>query len=359
MVVRAFGSVVAAFVALAVVAVGPASGQDVPTCEGVPATIVGTEGNDRINGTPGDDVIVGLGGRDRIAGGAGNDLICGGEGIDIIKGQRGRDRIFGGPGKDRVFGNSGRDVVDGGPGRDKVFGGGGLDTITGGPGNDIVNGGPAADSCDLDRNDRFNLCESGDVVGGSGSADASVAIPVDASFAASTAPFGGATREYHVMEFILDGPSAEDPMSISVYDADDTLIEFYTERTDSYRGEVLVTGRPARVEVAASGGTWEVVFKHPSLLARSPRSTTGEQSRVFFLADPAVDTTTAVLSLSPDTSGNVIVQAAAPGVLADLFVNEVYPHPEGFNQWTGAVRPGVRLVAVEVDFGRWALDVTD
>ena len=139
MVVRAFGSVVAAFVALAVVAVGPASGQDVPTCEGVPATIVGTEGNDRINGTPGDDVIVGLGGRDRIAGGAGNDLICGGEGIDIIKGQRGRDRIFGGPGKDRVFGNSGRDVVDGGPGRDKVFGGGGLDTITGGPGNDIVN----------------------------------------------------------------------------------------------------------------------------------------------------------------------------------------------------------------------------
>ena len=44
------------------------------------------------------------------------------------------------------------------------------------------------------------------------------------------------------MEFILDGPTGEDPMSISVYDANDNLIEFYTERTDVYRGEVLVTG---------------------------------------------------------------------------------------------------------------------
>ncbi len=356
---RLFGALVALFMVLSAFTLSAASGQGVPTCDGVPATIVGTDGNDRINGTPGDDVIVGLGGRDRIAGGAGNDLICGGEGIDIIKGNRGRDRIFGGPGKDRVFGNSGRDVIDGGTGRDRVFGGGGLDTITGGAGVDIVNGGPAADTCDLDRKDRFNLCEAGDVVGAAGTEDGAFEVAVDGTFAASTAPFAGRTREYHVMEFILDGPTAEDPLTISVYDADDELIEFYTERTDVYRGEVLVTGRPARVEVGASGGTWEVVFKHPTLLARSPRSTTGAQSRVFYLAEPAVDTTTAILSLSDDTSGNVIVQAAAPGVLADLFVNEVYPHPEGFNQWTGAVRPGVRLVAVEVDFGRWTFEASD
>ena len=118
MVVRAFGSVVAAFVALAVVAVGPASGQDVPTCEGVPATIVGTEGNDRINGTPGDDVIVGLGGRDRIAGGAGNDLICGYGGHDTVSGGPGADRLFGGGGRDHIMGNKGRDRIDGGKGQD-------------------------------------------------------------------------------------------------------------------------------------------------------------------------------------------------------------------------------------------------
>ena len=158
--VRRLVVVVTAALIASILASAPAASQDVPTCDGVPATIVGTEGNDRINGTSGDDVIVGLGGRDRIAGGAGNDLICGGDGIDIIKGQRGRDRIFGDAGKDRVFGNSGRDIVDGGTGRDKVFGGGGLDTLTGGPGDDIVNGGPAVDTCDLDRKDRFNLCDT-------------------------------------------------------------------------------------------------------------------------------------------------------------------------------------------------------
>src|SRR6266567_2717501 len=39
-----------------------------PTCDGRPATIVGTEGNDTIKGTPGRDVIVGLGGDDQIYG---------------------------------------------------------------------------------------------------------------------------------------------------------------------------------------------------------------------------------------------------------------------------------------------------
>jgi hypothetical protein len=34
------------------------------TCFGAPATIVGTERDDQINGTPGNDVIVTLGGAD-------------------------------------------------------------------------------------------------------------------------------------------------------------------------------------------------------------------------------------------------------------------------------------------------------
>ena len=341
-----------------VVVAAPVAAQGTPTCNGVPATIVGTEGNDRISGTPGNDVIVGLGGRDRIAGGAGNDIICGGDGIDIIRGQRGRDQIFGDAGNDRLFGNVGRDVVDGGTGRDRVLGGAGDDIVTGGRGNDFVIGGPDEDSCDLDRNDRFNLCERGDVIGAAGSANGDFGVPVDVSFAANTAPFLDGAREYYVMEFVLDGPNDEDPLSITVYDTDGDVIEFYPERSDVYRGEVLVTGRPARIEVRANGGSWEVVFKHPSILARAPRNTSGSQSRVFLLSRPTTAQSEAFLTLSPETTGNVIMQAAAPGVIADLFVNEVYPHPDGFNQWGGPIRAGVNLVAVEVDSGRWTLDIT-
>ena len=45
----------------------PAVADDVPTCFGMPATIVGTEGDDELVGTPGPDVIVGLDGNDDIA----------------------------------------------------------------------------------------------------------------------------------------------------------------------------------------------------------------------------------------------------------------------------------------------------
>jgi uncharacterized protein (DUF1501 family) len=84
-------------------------GPAVPTCDGQPATIVGTRGRDRLVGTPGRDVIVGLGGADRIKGGGGNDLICGGAGNDRLRGGRGRDRLQGDRGRDRLVGGPGRD----------------------------------------------------------------------------------------------------------------------------------------------------------------------------------------------------------------------------------------------------------
>ena len=56
------------------------------TCEGLPATIVGTDGNDNLDGTEGYDVIVGFGGDDRIEGFGGHDTICGDEGNDNIDG---------------------------------------------------------------------------------------------------------------------------------------------------------------------------------------------------------------------------------------------------------------------------------
>lgn len=75
-----------------------------PLCFGVPATIVGTPGNDVLHGTLGDDVIVGLGGNDAIAGKGGNDLICGNEGNDIISGDLGDDKIDAGAGDDAIDG---------------------------------------------------------------------------------------------------------------------------------------------------------------------------------------------------------------------------------------------------------------
>lgn len=89
------------------------------TCNGLPATMVGSDGRETMGGTPGRDVIHGRGGNDVIRGNGGNDVICGGAG---------KDRLFGGPGQDRLFGGPGRDVLNGGTGRDRCNGGSGADT---------------------------------------------------------------------------------------------------------------------------------------------------------------------------------------------------------------------------------------
>jgi Ca2+-binding RTX toxin-like protein len=84
-------------------------------CNGLEATIIGTEGHDLIRGTSGSDVIHGLGGHDVILGLAGNDVICGGDG---------NDSIFGDEDDDSLFGEAGNDSLYGGSGDDELFGGG-------------------------------------------------------------------------------------------------------------------------------------------------------------------------------------------------------------------------------------------
>src|SRR5207253_2185852 len=64
----------------------PATGVSGITCQGHPATIVGTPGDDIIVGTSAPDVIAGLGGNDVILGERGNDIICGGPGDDSLFG---------------------------------------------------------------------------------------------------------------------------------------------------------------------------------------------------------------------------------------------------------------------------------
>lgn len=88
------------------------------SCNGVPATIVGSSGDDVLTGTSGNDVIHGLGGNDIINGAGGSDLICGGNGNDIIQGKAGNDKMYGGLGNDKLNGGPGNDVLSGGLGKD-------------------------------------------------------------------------------------------------------------------------------------------------------------------------------------------------------------------------------------------------
>jgi Ca2+-binding RTX toxin-like protein len=97
-------------------------GQEPPTCNGLAATIVGTEFGDLLDtGTPGSDVIVGLGGADSLRGKRGNDVICGGAGNDILTGGNGKDTLLGQAGGDALEGGKGKDRCKGGKGNDRSF----------------------------------------------------------------------------------------------------------------------------------------------------------------------------------------------------------------------------------------------
>lgn len=102
------------------------------TCFGRAATIIGTAGDDNLDGTPQRDVIVGRGGNDTINGRGGNDLVCAG---------KRRDTVFGGGGNDRIKGGRGSDVLLGDSGDDRLLGGAAEDALFGGPGADVFNGG--------------------------------------------------------------------------------------------------------------------------------------------------------------------------------------------------------------------------
>lgn len=113
-------------------------------CNGVTATIVGTNASETIHGTGARDVIVALGGNDTIFAKQGNDLICAGTGNDIVNG---------GGGNDVMFGRAGIDRLNGGYGNDIMYGGLNADRLNGGWGDDLLLGGEAADTLDGNRGD--------------------------------------------------------------------------------------------------------------------------------------------------------------------------------------------------------------
>lgn len=110
------------------------------SCEGKPATIVGTGAPNDINGTSGVDVVVALGGADTVRTLGGNDLVCAGGGNDDVDGGRGNDTLRGNAGNDNVRGGAGRDALRGDAGADQLRGGGGGDDLRGDGGTDQLFG---------------------------------------------------------------------------------------------------------------------------------------------------------------------------------------------------------------------------
>ncbi|WP_077525000.1 peroxidase family protein, partial [Metapseudomonas resinovorans] len=130
----------------------------------------GTDGNDVLIASIGDDTIWGDAGADRIEGGDGNDQIRGGIGDDIITDQGGDDNIQGDDGNDVIHGGNGINLILGGFGNDfiitgedatEIFGGGGNDFILGTRGNEAQFGNEGDDWLELggpdgNAGDNFN-----------------------------------------------------------------------------------------------------------------------------------------------------------------------------------------------------------
>ena len=130
-----------------------------PTCFGEKATIVGTDGDDTIHGTPHADVIVTGNGNDIVYGEGGDDRMCaqvtdygdylkklyGGKGNDRINGSARADEIHGGSGADLINGKGSDDLIYDGSGDDYVDAGPGpLDRLIAGAGDDVLFGGDSA-----------------------------------------------------------------------------------------------------------------------------------------------------------------------------------------------------------------------
>ena len=112
-------------------------------CNGQPASATwldasGQYGPALIDGTDHDDTILGSDGDDHIDAGGGDDVVCGGNGHNDIHGGEGDDVLVGGPDDDNLDGGEGDDTVVGFAGHDTISGGTGRDFLVGGSGDDVM-----------------------------------------------------------------------------------------------------------------------------------------------------------------------------------------------------------------------------
>ncbi|MDR4466348.1 MAG: hypothetical protein MRJ66_19005 [Nitrospira sp.] len=164
-------------------------------------TINGTDNDDVVVGTAGDDGIDAGSGNDTVYGNAGNDLILAGPGVDLVTGDEGDDRLFGGSGGDYIYGGTGADTINGEDDNDVIMGDAGNDTLAGGKGNDILNGGAGADQLSGGEGDDTLYIDAADtsINGGAGYDIVSVvgtdAVIVDATAAEVEFVAGGSGND--------------------------------------------------------------------------------------------------------------------------------------------------------------------
>jgi Ca2+-binding RTX toxin-like protein len=82
-----------------------------------------------------------------------NNVILGTKGNDTLNGSGVKDIIYGQEGDDILYGNGGDDTLIGGTGNDKLYGGDGNDVLIGGPGNDYLEGGRGNDTYIFNKGD--------------------------------------------------------------------------------------------------------------------------------------------------------------------------------------------------------------
>ena len=351
-----------AMLATVLAVTAPVSAQATPTCNGRAATIVGTEGNDRIEGTEGNDVIVGLGGFDVIFGRGGNDTICGGRGTDVIKGGRGNDYIEGNESNDRLIGGSGRDTMNGGPGRDRVFGGNGPDDLAGGNRRDLVNGQNGNDTCDLDSLDRFALCELGDVRGVSGFGEATTNVDVPSDFITYRSGTGPALQGFSLYVYgwnVLRSGSGLTTVIIS--DAQGNELDRVSSLNQHFFGQsILFTTGPAPAQVTISTGgasvSFDVAFVLLENLTRLPEHSSGIAPAVFVLDPTALTGRMLQLMVGAEASGNAIVFTFDNAGRLELPINQIVTEGEA-PTYVAQTANGIYMVQVFVG-GSWQLWIT-
>lgn len=353
--------VVAILAALTIPATGTLGAQSTPTCAGLPATIVGTEGPDRLVGTALRDVIVGLGGDDQIFGAKGNDVICGNAGHDLIQGGDGRDTLIGGYGNDRIIGGGGGDDLRGGVGVDYISGKLGDDFIRGDAGVDRIAGNLGNDICTVEAVDsQITSCERGNSRTRSGRGDAVVTPQIPDDFAVTTHCFNATLcDDYFVARIMIDGAGAFDALGVHAFDADGEPISTFASVGDTLSGSFLFAGKPARIEVNSGGGIWFISFVHRSGVTVKPASASGSGNEVYRVSNPVESFGT--VDASWNGLGNFAVIGVSADAGRDLLVNEVRfsgREPQPFAT-QAAAQANINVVQVLSSEGTWAVRLGD
>ena len=108
--------------------------------------VVGTSGDDTVQGGAAADHFFGLDGNDIFSGAGANDILQGDAGDDDLDGGAGQDKLDGGMGADRLVGGDQADELMGMDGDDVLDEGAGHGMLNGGAGDDFLIGGAGADA---------------------------------------------------------------------------------------------------------------------------------------------------------------------------------------------------------------------